>query len=252
LTDPTHQTAGRDVGRRGQQHLTIQQGQCRLDAAQRADPFRQLLIIADFLAGVGLDRDMAVDAQKTRDQLGLEPAHDRGDDDQCRYAERDADQRKDRDDRNEPFALACAQVTAGDGAFECSKHGWGQARRSTPAEIRVSASSGVSSTRSPLARRFSSILPEAAPRGPTTSCHGWPIRSASLNLTPARSSRSSYKASAPNASYNFAQAASQAASPGFRFRMAARNGATDSGQMMPASSWLASIPAPTRRDTPMP
>ena len=37
-----------------------------------------------------------------------------------------------------------------------------------------------------------------------------------------------------------------------RLRIAALNGAMLSGQMMPASSWLASITAPTRRDTPMP
>ena len=57
----------------------------------------------------------------------------------------------------------------------------------------MAASSG-SSIRSPVARRFSSTVPAAAPRGPTMSCHGCPIRSASANFTPARSSRSSYSA----------------------------------------------------------
>ena len=44
---------------------------------------------------------------------------------------------------------------------------------------------------SPVARRFSSTVPAAAPRGPTMICQGWPMRSASANLTPARSARSS-------------------------------------------------------------
>jgi hypothetical protein len=44
----------------------------------------------------------------------------------------------------------------------------------------------------------------------------------------------------------------QEASVGFRSISPTRKGATLSGQMMPASSWLASMMAPTRRDTPMP
>src|SRR5262249_34499221 len=55
----------------------------------------------------------------------------------------------------------------------------------------ASAASGASSTRSPLARCLSSTTPLASPRGPTTSCHGNPIRSIVENLTPARSGVSS-------------------------------------------------------------
>ena len=39
-------------------------------------------------------------------------------------------------------------------------------------EICASAASSESSCRSPVARRFSSTLPDAAPRGPMMSCHG--------------------------------------------------------------------------------
>ena len=48
------------------------------------------------------------------------------------------------------------------------------------------------------------------------------------------------------------QAWSVALSPTFRLRMPTSKGATASGQMMPASSWEASIMAATRRDGPMP
>ena len=49
-----------------------------------------------------------------------------------------------------------------------------------------------------------------------------------------------------------AQAASVAASPVLRLISATSKGATASGQMMPASSWLASMIAATRRLGPMP
>src|SRR5580698_3052301 len=54
-----------------------------------------------------------------------------------------------------------------------------------------SAASTVSSRRSPLARCLSSTRPPSSPRGPTTNCHGSPIRSILENLAPARSSVSS-------------------------------------------------------------
>ena len=131
----------------------------------------------------------------------LETAHDAGHDDQRGDAERDADQGEDRDDRDEALAFAGAQIAAGDGAFEGTEHallalpraGAFAAIPASPSE-HSRASSGDTSVRSPVARRFSSTLPAAAPRGPTMICHGCPIRSASANLAPARSSRSSYSA----------------------------------------------------------
>ena len=48
------------------------------------------------------------------------------------------------------------------------------------------------------------------------------------------------------------QAALVAASPGLRLIRPTWKGATGSGQTMPASSWLASMIAPTSRETPIP
>src|SRR5689334_9320369 len=70
-------------------------------------------------------------------------------------------------------------------------------RASTPSF--ASAASGATSNRSAVARRLSSTVPLARPRGPTTSCHGKPIRSIVENLTPARSVVSSYNTSTPAA-----------------------------------------------------
>ena len=68
----------------------------RDDAGDGADAVEQRLIVVDRFAGVGLDRDVAVDAEDARLQFGLEAAHDAGHDDQRGDAERDADQREDR------------------------------------------------------------------------------------------------------------------------------------------------------------
>ncbi len=50
----------------------------------------------------------------------------------------------------------------------------------------------------------------------------------------------------------FAGRVDTAASPARRLMTTTSNGATASGQMMPASSWLASMIAPSRRETPTP
>ena len=61
----------------------------------------------------------------------------------------------------------------------------------TSSTTRATASSGVSGTRSRSRRSENSTLPSASDLAPTVSRTGIPIRSASLNLTPGRSSRSS-------------------------------------------------------------
>ena len=86
------------------------------------------------------------------------------------------------DDGDEALFPARAQVPEGDETLERGKD---------HAPSRCSAASTLSSTFSPVLRFFISTWPLAAPRGPTTSCHGRPIRSISANLAPARSSRSS-------------------------------------------------------------
>ncbi len=56
------------------------------------------------------------------------------------------------------------------------------------AQSRATTSAGVMSSRYPSARRFTSTLPSARPRGPTRICQGMPIRSAVANFAPGRSS----------------------------------------------------------------
>ena len=61
---------------------------------------------------------MAVEAEDAAEQLGAEPVHHRHHDDQRRDAERDAEQREDRDDRDEPFLPARPQIAERDHPLE--------------------------------------------------------------------------------------------------------------------------------------
>ena len=63
--------------------------------------------------------------------------------------------------------------------------------------------------------------PSFTPRLPTTTCTGQPIRSASANLTPARSSRSSMTTSRPRPRQLLGHASRQRAAPRRRLRQAA-------------------------------
>src|SRR4029077_7196265 len=73
-------------------------------------------------------------------------------------------------------------------------------RGATSSAARAGASATGTSVAEASFRRFSSTAPRASARGPTVSRTGRPIRSASLNLTPGRSSRSSRSVSTPAAS----------------------------------------------------
>src|SRR2546422_7482957 len=73
-------------------------------------------------------------------------------------------------------------------------------RGPTSAAARAAASATGTSVACLSLRRFNSTAPRASARGPTVSRTGRPIRSASLNLTPGRSSRSSRSVSTPTAS----------------------------------------------------
>ena len=111
---------------------------------------------------------MAVQADDPADQILPEAVHHRHDDDQRGDAERDAGQGEDGDDGDETLPLAGAQVAPGHHALEGTEH----RTDAQPPLIRAMASSTESSTRSPVARRFSSTLPAAAPRGPMIACQG--------------------------------------------------------------------------------
>ena len=70
------------------------------------------------VAPVAIDAEMAVEAEDAADQIGAEPVHHRHDDDQRRDAERDAQQREDRDDRDEPFLAPRPQIAERDHPLE--------------------------------------------------------------------------------------------------------------------------------------
>src|SRR6202012_5197000 len=197
------------------------------------------------------DIGVAVEAQDATEQLRAEAVHHRHDDDQHGHRQGDADEGDDGDDRDAALLALGAQVTAGDRPLPAAEGPGGAEVTHAPSAFMASSSDRV--WRSPVARRFSSTSPEARPLGPITSCQGRPIRSMVANLAPARSSVSSSSGSLPafsRASWALAQAGAPAASQGFRLTMPTPKGATASGQMMPFSSWLASMMAPSRRETP--
>ena len=177
LTDAAHEAAGRLPCPSAQQNLAIDHRNHRDDIRDLADLAGNVVVVGKLAAGA-IHAEMAVEAEDAREQVHLEPAHHAHHDDQRGDAERDADQRKDRDDGDEALASPGAQIAAGDRAFEGSEHALRRASRHGRPRVHAlwwslrSASSGDTSLRSPVARRFNSTLPAAAPRGPTMICHG--------------------------------------------------------------------------------
>src|SRR5206468_399634 len=113
------------------------------------------------------------------------------------------------------------------------------ARGPTSAAARAAASATGTSVACLSLRRFNSTAPRASARGPTVSRTGRPIRSASLNLTPGRSSRSSSNAStptAPSSTTSRSAVSRSAASLTLTGTTWTPYGARGAGQMMPASS----------------
>src|SRR5580693_6195903 len=66
--------------------------------------------------------EIAVEAQDAGEQIGAKPVHHRHDDDQGGDTERDPEQRKDRDDRDEPFLPPRPQITERDHPLEGAEH----------------------------------------------------------------------------------------------------------------------------------
>ena len=181
LRDPAHDAAAGPALRAGEQDFALDDGESRGNAVNGADPGGDIVVIGERRTGA-INADIAVQAEDLGEQFLPETVHHAHHDDERCHAERDADEREDGDDGDEPLAAAGTQVARRDFTLEGIEH---QARTF------ASASATGSSKRSPVARRFSSTRPFAAPRGPTMICQGWPMRSASANLAPARSSRSS-------------------------------------------------------------
>src|SRR5512132_3691418 len=125
---------------------------------------------------------MPVEPENAPHQFMAEAVHHRHDDDQGGDPQKNAQQRKQGDDGNEPLLPARPQITEGDHPFETAEH---QTRSHPRPATTASASSALSSRRSPVRRDFTSTLPNFAPLGPTMICRGRPIRSISANFTPA-------------------------------------------------------------------
>ena len=133
-------------------------------------------------AGLGINAEIAVEAQDAAQQIGAKPVHHRHHDDQSGDAERNPEQREDRDDRDEPFLPPRPQIAECDHAFE---------RAENHAISRANAASVEMSWRSPERRFLCSTAPALRPRGPITIWSGIPIKSIAANLAPGDSSRSS-------------------------------------------------------------
>jgi hypothetical protein len=133
-------------------------------------------------AFVSLDDGVAVEARDLVEQLGPKAVHHAHDDDERGDAESDREQADRCDQKNEALALAGKQVAPSDHPLVgVEDH----------AASLASADSRLSSSFSPVARRFNSTTPPAIPRGPTMTCQGSPMRSIDPSFTPPRSSRSS-------------------------------------------------------------
>src|SRR5688572_21482613 len=125
----------------------------------------------------------------------------------------------------------------------------------TAAAIRSVAVARGTNSASLALRGFSSTWSSLSVRFDTVARNGIPMRSASANLTPAVSSRSSYNTSIPACSKS-ATSASAAARTVSSFEGSAMTctwyGATAIGHRMPLSSWCVSTIDWTARPTPMP
>ena len=122
LDDAAYQATAGTAAVGGNQHLPIQHRHRGDNAGKRAQLRGEGFVVRQLLPGIGLDGDMAVHAEDPGDEFGLKAAHYRGDDDQGGDAKRDADERENRDDGDEAFALARAQVTPGDRTLKGGEH----------------------------------------------------------------------------------------------------------------------------------
>ena len=93
-------------------------GDRRDDAAEAARPFAPPRRKSVSGPVCGIDAEMAVEPENAAEQIGAEAVHHRHDDDQRRDAERDAEQRKDRDDRDEAFLPPRPQIAERDHPLE--------------------------------------------------------------------------------------------------------------------------------------
>ena len=105
------------AGFRGRHDLALDQRGDPGDPRDVADFLRGRIEIGE-AAAAGIDPEIAVEAEDAAEQVGAEPVHHRHHDDQGGDAERDPEQRKDRDDRDEPFLPPRPQIAERDHPLE--------------------------------------------------------------------------------------------------------------------------------------
>ena len=195
--DAAHEHARAAVALPGGQRLALDDRYGGAHAGHGGDARGDRVVVGE-VALHRLHDDMAVDAEDLVEQLGPESVHHRHDDDKRRHAEHDAEEGEAGDHRDEGFLPARAEVAEREHPLEGRERARRLPRNSivlghpaqpvsaTACTRRLIAASIVSDSRAPVARRFNSTSPVAAPRGPTMSCQGSPIRSMLANLAPAR------------------------------------------------------------------
>jgi hypothetical protein len=95
--------------RRRRERLSLDQRNCARDPLQLQQPFRNGIEVGQRRTN-RLHQHVTVEAENLVEQLEAEAVHHRHDNDQRCNAEHDADERKSRDDRNEPFLAARTQI----------------------------------------------------------------------------------------------------------------------------------------------
>ena len=186
----------------------------------------------------GIDAQIAVQPQDAAQQLLAEPVHHRHHDDQRRHAQRDTDQGEPGNDRNEAFASPRAQIAPGNRPLECVEHQPSiRAQRVLQRHLLALAVRAALQLHAPCGRpaRPHHELPGMPHQIGIGELHPGPLLTIIVQRVP------------PEPLIRLVADRIRRRIALLRLRMPARNGATASGQMMPASSWLASMSAPTRR-----
>ena len=283
--DAAHQHAA-GVERRGRQRLALDDRRGQRDAGHLGDAVGDRVPVGQRLFE-RLDQQMAVEAEDLVEQFLAEAVHHRHDDDQRRDAEHDAEEGKAGDDRDESFLAPRAQIAQRQHPFERRR----RAASPVGSLIDVPASPDftrfwrIQATEASLAARGhanSVIAPSCASASAGLSISSGCRRRGVLTSTlpSARPLRADHDLprdadqvgggelgarplvavvvehvdalGGERAIELLAGRVGRRASPCLRLRIATLNGATASGQMMPASSWEASMIAATSRLGPMP
>ena len=134
-----------------------------------------------------VERCVAGKAQDLVEKFGAEAIEHRHDHDQRRHTQQDAEEREQRNDRDETFLAPRPQIAERQHPLEAGK-GFGIGKVLVPSGWQKAPHDlGPARTfsRSPVLRFLTSAMPSFRPRGPMITCQGRPIRSMAANLPPA-------------------------------------------------------------------